>query len=275
MWNTGFGLTLSGAKPRADLTRIITGEQNYTKIAGKHQLEFGGRYRQEVLDVLPDQQVGQGLHFFAGGATSLYDPSSGTSYNAMPRTGHDSAAFYLGIAGQYSVRFNRDWWYFRHKEYAGYFQDNWKIRPSLTLNLGVRYEYFSPVTERDNVLSGFDPATKAMITAEPLDKLIRMGYTTQSIINAFQNIGVKFDLSAESETATAVAAPVVRRPAALQIRREIPAAVELAVSSPAAPVPTIRVTAELVDELRQSEPLIRALMDDFGATIVKIEAPEN
>ncbi len=42
--------------------------------------------------------------------------------------------------------------------YAGYFQDDWKITPKLTLNLGVRYELFSPIGEKFGRQSGFEYA---------------------------------------------------------------------------------------------------------------------
>jgi hypothetical protein len=41
----------------------------------------------------------------------------------------------------------------------GYIQDDWKITPRLTLNLGVRYSYFAQPTDSNHLLSNFDPTT--------------------------------------------------------------------------------------------------------------------
>ncbi|ABF39537.1 hypothetical protein Acid345_0532 [Candidatus Koribacter versatilis Ellin345] len=43
--------------------------------------------------------------------------------------------------------------YFRQNDWALYFQDDWKITPKLTLNIGIRYEYFAPLTEKYGRLS--------------------------------------------------------------------------------------------------------------------------
>ena len=52
--NVGYqSVQFHGIVPRSEYTQIISGEQNYTKILGSHQLQFGGRFRQEALDTIP------------------------------------------------------------------------------------------------------------------------------------------------------------------------------------------------------------------------------
>jgi hypothetical protein len=45
--------------------------------------------------------------------------------------------------------------HFRTSIYAVYIQDDWKLRPNLTLNLGLRWEYFSPLTDTNNLVSNY------------------------------------------------------------------------------------------------------------------------
>ena len=44
-----------------------------------------------------------------------------------------------------------------YQQYAGFVQDDWRLTPRITVNLGLRYEYVPPVTEQNNLWGNFDP----------------------------------------------------------------------------------------------------------------------
>lgn len=46
-----------------------------------------------------------------------------------------------------------------------YAQDSWRVRDNLTVNVGVRYERFTPLFDESNLLTNIDPATGRVITA--------------------------------------------------------------------------------------------------------------
>jgi len=45
-------------------------------------------------------------------------------------------------------------------KYAGFVQDDWRIKPRLMVNLGLRYEYTSPLREVNNLYGNFDPNSR-------------------------------------------------------------------------------------------------------------------
>jgi hypothetical protein len=177
---------------QASAVTYVILDNHSTKIAGKHELQFGFRYRSDQLNVLPDQQQNQGNHNWATQATSLYDPDSNRANPLpLPFTGHNLANMYLGVMN-YSNQFVRGYFYMRAKEYALYFQDNWKLHPRLTLNLGMRWEYWPAFSEKNNVLTTFDPNQRAIVLGTDLNTMFRLGATVPSIVNQQQSLGVKF-----------------------------------------------------------------------------------
>lgn len=119
---------------------------NYSHVVGKHSVKAGYEYQQlhtEIQDVNP-----------------LY----GQDFYQGAFSGNALADFMFGIRSRYALT-NFFIAQYRQKGNMFYVQDDWKLSPKLTLNLGVRYEYFTPQWEADNRLTNYDPATNRLIPA--------------------------------------------------------------------------------------------------------------
>ena len=146
----------SSANLNIDFSRIYNLDQNFTKVRGRHEFQFGARWRYESLDILADQQETMGTISFDSLGTSLYDPGTGSAYGAAPFTGHNAANLFMGLA-TYSARYFPSFFRLRTGEIAAYFQDNFKVNSRLTLNLGLRYEYSRPPRDRDDTILELQP----------------------------------------------------------------------------------------------------------------------
>ncbi|HTD95417.1 MAG TPA: hypothetical protein VK627_00745, partial [Edaphobacter sp.] len=117
----------------------------------KHNMRFGVDVRRVHADSVGGTNVG-GTFTFTGYATQ--DPNAGNS-PAQP-SGYGFADFLLGLPQQATVQAGLEKTYLRANVFDWYAQDDWRALSNLTLNFGLRYEYFSPYVEKNNRLVNLD-----------------------------------------------------------------------------------------------------------------------
>ncbi len=143
----------SGFLPSVEKQNSYVFTENLTWIRGRHAMKYGTEIRLEQFTIFQP-------------AASRGDMSFGTEFTdnpASPASGGSAfATFLLGIpdGGDISSLHNID---YRRQMYAGYAQDDWKATDRLTLNLGLRYEFFSTIKEHNNELATFDFSSLSLI----------------------------------------------------------------------------------------------------------------
>ena len=117
---------------------------NLSIVHGKHNLKMGFNYIHELFNQITDFGGVPGVSFtglFSG--NSLGDFLLGDPLNATASVGDSSQDLISNF-------------------YAGYLQDNWRVSPSLTVNVGLRYEYSQTPWDRSNKTGWFDPTTQVV-----------------------------------------------------------------------------------------------------------------
>ncbi len=129
---------LSDVTPRLrhDLTWQIGDALSWNK--KKHNVRLGGDFRRIHQNLRADSNP-RGTFVFTGLGT-----------------GYDLADYFLGLPQQTSIQFSANTYYFRGNSWDLYVQDDWRVLAKLSVFFGLRYEYISPFSEKDNRLVNLD-----------------------------------------------------------------------------------------------------------------------
>ncbi len=184
--------------PSKELQNSYTLSENLTWVRGHHIFKYGTEIRREEFTIFQPASPRGNLGF---------DQTLTDNPGALNTGGTGFASFLAGLTSGGGINNLHNVDYFR-QTYAFYGQDDWKITPKLTLNFGLRYELFLPVTERHDQLATFDlthPLTPTLIVPrgqkQQLTNLIGQAVTisatgSKSLIkNDLNNFAPRFGLA--------------------------------------------------------------------------------
>ncbi|MBV9083255.1 MAG: TonB-dependent receptor [Acidobacteriaceae bacterium] len=139
---------------RIDTTGHLTETLSYT--AGVHQLRFGGEYRRSRGDIFYNRN---------GRGAFTFDGSQGPWSNDPTVSGNvKSLADYLaGFVQSSSITIGDQQRIYTANDVNWFAEDSWKATPKLTLNFGVRWDYFGPFLDPTDRISTFIPSKGGIV----------------------------------------------------------------------------------------------------------------
>jgi hypothetical protein len=160
---------------------------------GRHQFKFGADVHAPQTDNFQDVPGLRGALNF----TNQFTCERASNNQCVSGTGDQYADFLYGdvqtamLSNQFDV--NQKWYWFDF-----FAQDDFKLTPRLTLNLGVRYDFSSPVWEGSNHLSNFDPAGAGSIITASNGSLESRALVEPQKLNFSPRFGFAYQLDSKT-----------------------------------------------------------------------------
>lgn len=144
-----FGAPQGEATPGVFAENTFNLRDTLSNVVGRHAMKYGVDIRWE-----------QSNNNLVGGARPIY------SFSGLWNLANDTPIF-EGINADPVTGLPADAQrYFRTKDYAGFIQDDFKFRPNLTFNIGLRYEYFTPLREKNGMQSNLQFGSNGFTNAK-------------------------------------------------------------------------------------------------------------
>jgi hypothetical protein len=129
---------------------------NMTIIRGRHMMKTGFNILRQQMNT-----------FYAGnnGRTGFMTFNGQFTAPSSAQTAWPDADFFLGLPSNLGRGLNTGTWGHRKTIHGYYFQDDWRVSDTLTLNLGLRWEYHTPLVEVKNRQANFEPFSGRLLLA--------------------------------------------------------------------------------------------------------------
>src|SRR5438270_2711052 len=200
-WPTMYTVEASGACFGWDSDNVhnqnLTSEtidDNATWTHGKHTIQSGFRGRREQNNARYNQQA-QGSHEWDPAYTTNW---SSSSFGPTPDTGSGFAELLLGLPDFLSNQYNRGYFYFRQTQLGLYFNDRLKVKPRLTLSMGLRWDYWTPYSEaRDRLVVPYNPETPGTFEVISLGNISvnQIPGIPRAVLTSWANVGLTWAIA--------------------------------------------------------------------------------
>ncbi|MGC1296342.1 MAG: carboxypeptidase-like regulatory domain-containing protein [Alloacidobacterium sp.] len=160
---SGWNLSTLGSNnflPSDETTQTSQITDDFSKIYGAHSFKMGIEYQHVKFGTL-QPAWSRGQWEYNGSFTDIPSNNSSTTGIAMFLVPPEAATVANGVDFSggpdfvYASNINKT--YDAKNYFASYFQDDWKVNPKLTLNLGLRWDYFGPINETNGGQANFVP----------------------------------------------------------------------------------------------------------------------
>ena len=143
--------------PRGRTSQSFQVLDNFTWTKGKHNIKFGGEYRRMIVDSFADTlargQLQFGSSVFGAGGSGTCPPSL-TAAQCSDAATTTIANFYLGNTDSFPLgNFGNTQRTTYNNGLSFFVQDDFRVASTFTLNYGLRWEYFGPISEGHNILA--------------------------------------------------------------------------------------------------------------------------
>ena len=146
------------ATPSRTVNETFSWRNDTTWVKGSHAFKFG----YEILRFrLNSANFARFSSFTFDG---VLPPAAGERHRDSEHRHRLSPAFSPAMYGQRTFNAELTSWLPRSSIHSFYFQDDWKITPTLTANIGVRYSNESPFNTKYGLMSNFDPTCEDDLT---------------------------------------------------------------------------------------------------------------
>ncbi len=156
--------------PTVDHDTVFPMSNTYTKSFGKHSLKWGGDFQRTRNDRFQAQGAGgvgpRGIFYFSPTLTENYLGNSGSPLGPYGSTVNAFADFLLGMPAEIARSQILLSPTVRQSHYDAFVQDAYKITPKLTLNMGLRFDFYEAVKVRyPGGASNYNPFTNQLLIA--------------------------------------------------------------------------------------------------------------